>query len=347
MKKELSVFLLPICMVACSQESGIGENANTAVDMDSFAKVPVFAFGEDGSRYDVNLESGEQTKKEMNRERLVVADEDEFDSLKEKYRKLLNSEGASQIEYPLDYYCKAELLAINADYSEVVTSDGNVLLDDASLLEGCVDISKDETLAKKTMYTDYPSSRVLTQFPVRMYVESHVEKIGSTYEGIGVNAVYVYEKVGKDERFVPYEPNYASVYTGVFKKSACKTSNNGLTFSCGTKYSDYEFSGLCAYNKGDTPNEAWSHCQTYNYRYYGDETNSKFRAWSIDAEAGGQVKVYSKNALAAISLHVVVHGKDTVYFRTGVNVDKQLADKIYYKYMSDEDLFAKYNPKKK
>ena len=338
MKKELCVFLLPVCMMACSQESGVGETAGAAVDMDSFNVLPVFAFGEDGSRYDFDIESGKKTKREMARERLVVADENEFASLKQKYRRLLDSEGASQTEYPVNYYCKAELLAINAEYSEVVTSDGKVLLDDASLLEGCVDISKNETLAKTTTYTDYPNTHTVTQFPIKMYVESDFESVADGWEPTGVTAAYLYYK----ESYVPYEPRYAAVYTASFKKSACTENFLGI-FVCDRALETVRTSGLCYFNEGDSYVNGY-HCYKPNGKQYGKYQNRTYRSWSIEANNVGNLSS-NKKEVGIISLHAIVHGKDTLFFRTGMNVDKVLGDKFYNRYLSDINPLESYEPR--
>lgn len=336
MKKELSVFLLPICMMACSQESGIGQaaDASASADMDSFNNVPVFAFGEDGSRYDIDIKSGKQTKKEMNREQLVVADESEFDSLKRKYRDQLNSDGANKLAQPVNYYCKAELLAINEDYSEVVTSDGKVLLDDATLFAGCVDISKNETLAKTTTYTDYPNTHTVNKYPYKMYVETDMNKEPYEWSATGVTAVYYYTELQDGTViYVPHQPRYAGMHVTIFKKSACAEHYAGL-FYCEDVHDNVNKSGLGYFNKGVSVNVFH-----YDNHHYGKNLNRKYLAWSIESDAGLDLDVGSSlNQFGAISQHVVVVGPETVFFRTGMNVTKEYADKFYNKYLSSIDL---------
>lgn len=343
MKKELSVFLLPICMVACSQDTSVGQSAdmNAAVDTEVSSNLPVFAFGEDGSRYDINLANGEKTKIEMDRSKLVVADEEEFESLKAKYLSQLKSEGAGEIALPINYYCKTELLAINADYSEVVTSDGKVLLDDASLLDGCVDVSKDEVLAKTTTYTNYPNTKTLNQFPLKLYVETDMAKWPHEWSATGVTAVYVYQKLSDGSViYVPYAPSYAGIHVTIFRKSACAEHFAGL-FYCEEFYDNVNKSQLGYSNNGGTAVNAYD----FNNHHYGKNQNRKYLAWSIESDAVLDTLKNRNERLSdfgAISQHVVVHGQDTVFFRTGMNVTKEYADKFYNKYLSNINLLAGY-----
>lgn len=336
MKKELSVFLLPICMVACSQDTSVGQSAdmNAAVDTEVSSNLPVFAFGEDGSRYDIDIKSGKQTKKEMNREQLVVADESEFDSLKRKYRDQLNSDGANKLAQPVNYYCKAELLAINEDYSEVVTSDGKVLLDDASLLAGCVDVSKNETLAKTTTYTDYPNTHTVNKFPYKLYVETDMNKWPYEWSATGVTAVYVYTKLQDGTViYVPHQPRYAGMHVTIFKKSACAEHFAGL-FYCEDFYDNVNKSGL-GYSNNGVPVNVYD----FDNHHYGKNQNRTYLAWSIETDAVLDLDAGSSlNQFGAISQHVVVVGQDTIFFRTGMNVTKEYADKFYNKYLSSIDL---------
>ena len=341
MKKELSVFLLPICMVACSQDSNVGETANAAVDMDSFDKVPVFAFGEDGARYDINLESGEQTKREMNRSKLVLANEDAFDSLKNDYffRLRNDSDFAGGIESPVNYYCKKELLAINADYAEVVTSDGKVLLDDASLLDGCVDMRNDNALMKTTTFTTYPQTHTLNQFPIKMYAESDVRNVKDNeghptikWIATAVTAVYLYTKQADGTViYVPYEPKYATANLVLVNKNFC--SGEGSGFKC----SRLGAGENCYYREGFSNGGCW----VFNNHRYGKNLNRTYYSWSLENDAWLNCAISNgvnetKKILAVVAEHHIVHGTNKVLMRTGLNVDQALADKIFNKYLGNQ-----------
>lgn len=337
MKKELSVLLLPICMVACSQDSSVVQNVDgsAAVVDESYDKVPVFAFGEDGARYDINLESGEKTKKELNRSRLILANEDAFDSLKGAYflRLRNDSDFASSLEYPVNYYCKKELLAINAEYSEVVSSDGKILLDDASLLEGCVDMRNDNALAKTTTFTNYPETRTVNQFPIKMYAESYFQYLGGIkWMATGVTASYVYQKNADGSViYVPYQPKYASVNLVFVNKNTC--SGEGSSFKC----SKNDVSPFCSIRDG------WDNgtCWLFDHeKRYGKNLNATYYAWAIENDADLKCSVNNgvetaRKALAVVAEHNIVHGTDKVYIRTAVNVDEALADKIFNKYLGN------------
>lgn len=144
MIKKLGFFALPIFLVACSQESPVEKLSDASNASPSAASVvdeiaPFFAFDEDGGRLNVDRETGEQTAINLERTSLVVDDENEFAALRGNYLNRLRDDAAYSAAHsrPLNYFCDEALLAINAEYDVVKTSDGKILLDDKSLKSGC------------------------------------------------------------------------------------------------------------------------------------------------------------------------------------------------------------------
>lgn len=304
MLKRFIPLLFPIGMIACSQDSGIeqvsGGSASVA-KAESLEPLPFFIFGEDGSRFNKDAESGALLKKELNRSKLVVANEEAFDSLRVEYRSL--AENMEGFEYPANYFCQNELLAINTDYSEVVTENGKVLLNDALLLEGCVDISKDDnetSLKKTTTFTDYPQTRTYTKFPVRVFGESYAAPFrkpspntGYQYKGISALSVYVYVS---GSGYVPYKPSYAKVISVPFRIASC--GGTGSAFAC-------------EHRKGEAV------MSSTGYVEHCDGNIS----WTYDDMVG------------VVGKHVVISGQDTIMFRTSYNITESLASRVYSRYL--------------
>ena len=261
---------------------------------------------------------------------------------------------AKEMAYPVNYYCKAELLAINADYSEVVTSDGTVLLDDATLLEGCVDISKEEPLAKTVRYTSYPNTCTVNQplegmnlVPKKIYAESDIVRNGGRWMGRSVTAVYAYSIVNDEGVYVPYAPKYAAMHVAIFKKARCYDDANGV-FSCQDPNTNIEQARDCWYKQGS---DFLGNCYLFEHeKTYGKYQNANYHSWSLQDDIGFNFKSGVAKDYGVISLHAVVlprtnplnHTTDTYYIRTGMNVDQTLGDKFYNRYLSGVNLLAHY-----
>lgn len=302
MNKKLLPLFIPVCMIACSQESNVEPVAGgvSEIPEEEFGTVlPHFIFGEDGSRYSRDAESGELVKKEMNRSELVVANEDSFDSLKHAYRIRENK----NLEYPVNYFCRNDLLAINTDYSKVVTKDGKVLLDDASLFDGCVDVSKGKALKKSYQVSDFSEYDTFQKYHFGALGLSFVEcfpepssETGVTCEGAATMAVFVYDPV--EEKYVPFKPTYARLIHVVFNNESCQ--GEGSNFKCDNKKS---FS-VPMISKDEVTTG------------YGEST------WT------------HREMVSDVAKHFIIYGRDTITIKTAVNASKSLAKKVYNKYLA-------------
>lgn len=310
MLKKIIPLLFPISMVACSQDTGVepvATGSSEATRVGNYRVLPHFTFGEDGSRYSRDAESGKLVKKDMVRSVLVVADEESFDSLKAAYRVRKNE----NLEYPVDYLCSDELLAINTDYSEVVTKDGKVLLNDASLLAGCRNISVPDYLMKRYESSDFRSYReirkgqlvIIAESKINCYPSPDSHITGQFCEPLSKLSVYIHDY--KEDCDVLIDPAVAAIKHVVFNPKSCKDAH-GSSFSCDQHAS---------YNDYNSPNHPAPLQLGANMR------QEKF-PWVSADQAG------------AVAIHAVWFGSDDeFYLKTAVNADQALATRIYNTYL--------------
>lgn len=308
MKKSIFSLLVPVCMIACSQESNVESvsgDVSEVPEVEYGTPLPYFFFGKDGSRYSRDAESGELVKKEMSRSELVVANELSFDSLKHAYRSRVNDEQG--FEHPANYLCRNDLLAINTDYSKVVTEDGRVLLDDASLLDGCVEISKSGTksLKKSYMVSEFDEYNIFTKNFLGIcgisFIDSYPSEdspTGFVYGGLSQLGVFAYDPVVG--AYVPLKPKYARLMHVAFNKESC--SYNGLTLNCSDK--SYLSAHMTSSDYIETAgyDENWT-----SYEMVGD-----------------------------VAKHYVIYGRDTITLRTAINVSDYLAELVYNRYLANQ-----------
>jgi len=304
MLKRFIPLLFPIGMIACSQDSGVeplATGSSEATQLGNYRVLPNFTFGEDGSRYIRDAESGKLVKKDMERSVLVVADEDSFDSLRNAYSDRKNE----NLEYPVNYFCSEDLLAINTDYSEVVTKDGKVLLNDASLLAGCRNISIPDYLKKVYESSDFPSFREIRKGQLVMAAETYIKCHKTTssptgryceaFSRLGVYAHNVY--TGNDD---PILPDVAASMTVAVGNRTCNDAH-GRVFTCDEVRSTSDYM--------DSPHQI----------QYGTLYEP---GWT------------SADAVSAVGLHAVWYGRsDEFYLKTAANADQTLASNIYNSYV--------------
>lgn len=309
MLKKFIPLLFPISMVACSQDTGVepvATGSSEATRVGNYRVLPHFTFGEDGSRYSRDAESGKLVKKDMERSVLVVADEESFDSLRAAYRARKNE----NLEYPVDYLCSDELLAINTDYSEVVAKDGKVLLNDASLLAGCKNISVPDYLMKRYESSDFRSYREIRKGQLVIIAESKINcyrnsasPTGRYCEPLSKLSVYIHDF--NEDRDVRIEPDVAAIKHVVFNPHTCDDAHS-TSFSC------VQHGTFNHYNSPDHPTPLLLGADMLQEEY----------PWVSYDQAG------------VVAIHAVWYGsEDEFYLKTAVNADQALATRIYNTYL--------------
>lgn len=157
MKKSFTLILGAAALfTACGENSSAESVANTSSEVAQVEELqaPVFFFGENGERLTIDSATGAKVAKTLDREKLVVADENAYKDLLASYAKRMKNDEAyaKAVEMPADYVCHAEYLAVTADYESVTTEDGKVLLDDKVLFDDCIYAGNSKALMKT--YTD-------------------------------------------------------------------------------------------------------------------------------------------------------------------------------------------------
>ena len=182
MKKIMFAATAALVFCACSQESNIsasasfeGESNVSATDLSDIA--PFFVFGENGEKYDMDVTTGELSPIATARQSLVVDSKADFYALADKASEKLKSDesAAANMKRPADYICNEVKLALSEEYKSITTKDGEVLLDDKSLMESCYPLNNSKSLAKTYTKVNYEPTVIITGSGYRVYGLSDLE----------------------------------------------------------------------------------------------------------------------------------------------------------------------------
>ena len=182
--------------------------------------------------------------------------------------------------------------------TEVGSAEEQLQNGSTALVEEATDSEGDFALTKKSYFnTSYPATRVVSQFPTRMTIETKVtttkkpnNKLDRDASSIAYTEVYD-SKIG-DLVYYDMKRNGIILF---FDKTKLRRQNNHLQLPISQA----------------------------SYKFARDTAYTSYKAFSREVQS---VKLAD---LAIVAAYTFYHGKDTVYATAGTNISNALADSVY------------------